>query len=231
MMAITTFPNLAWSTYARGCLERMIENWPGSIRVYFEGSTPLTALAKLEVELRPLDEIAERTAFMNREIPHRPGFLWDVKRFSHKVFAQLDAVRDGQPFWWIDADVAIFKPVPPDLLEQEDIVTFLGRDSYTETGFIGFNPPHPAFTWFEERYRRMYTEAEILLLPCWTDCHAFDHARGGRGTNLTPNGKGFDNVMEQSAFGGYMTHFKGPLKANLYRLGGARAVSADLRLD
>jgi hypothetical protein len=41
------------------------------------------------------------------------------------------------------------------------------------------------------------------------------------GENLTPNGTGFENVMESSKFGPYMAHFKGPLKAKLYQLGGA----------
>lgn len=216
-LAITTFPPKAWNVYAKTCLKRMAKFWPGSVRAYFEGDVP----PSLEgIEFRPLSELTDRTDFMNREVEKRPGFLWDVKRFSNKVFAQLDAAKDGGPFWWVDADVAIFRPVPGALLEQTDFVTFLGRDSYTETGLVGFNPPHPEFNGFVSRYRAMYTEGTILSLSCWTDCHALDAARQGGGEDLTPKGRGMDNVMQDSKFGPFMAHFKGPLKADLYRLGG-----------
>jgi hypothetical protein len=202
----------------------MVKLWPGPVRVYFEGSAPPTLEG---IEARPLDSV-ERTNFLKRNIPKKPGFLWDAKRFCHKVFAQLDAMKGGEPFWWIDADVAIFRKPPEALLEQSDVVTFLGRDTYTETGLVGFNPKHPEFKWFEDRYRSMYVDGGLLALDCWTDCHAFDAARAGRGKNLTPKGKAFDNVMRESEFGAYMAHFKGPLKAELYRLGGASEISANL---
>lgn len=224
MLAITTFPPSAWNVYAKTCLERMVRLWPGPVRVYFEGPAP----PALEgIEARPLNS-PHREAFLKRNIPKKPGFLWDAKRFCHKVFAQLDAMQDGEPFWWVDADVALFQKVPESLLEQTDFVTFMGRDSYTETGLVGFNPKHPEFREFEKRYRSMYTDGTLLTLDYWTDCHAFDAAREGRGKNLTPNGRAFDNVMRETEFGAYMAHFKGPLKADLYRLGGASEISAHL---
>lgn len=217
MLAITTFPPQAWNVYARTCLARMVKLWPGSIRAYFEGTSPPNLDG---VEFRPLEPIAERAEFLARDIEQRKGFLWDAKRFCHKVFAQLDAAKDREPFWWIDADVAIFKKVPSELLEQSELVTFLGRSSYTETGLIGFNPKHPEWDWFERRYRSMYTEGHLFAMSGWTDCHAFDVAREGKGKNLTPSGEGFENVMSESVFGPYMAHYKGRLKLDLYRLGG-----------
>jgi hypothetical protein len=216
-MAITTFPPAAWNVYAKSCLTRMAKLWPGSVRAYIEGQAPPAIDG---IEFRPLD-MPERQQFLDRTIEKKLGFLWDAKRFCHKVFAQLDAAKDGGPFWWIDADVAVSRKVPRMLLQQTEVVTFLGRDSYTETGLIGFNPEHPEWEWFADRYRGLYASGGLLALDCWTDCHAFDHAREGRGENLTPNGRGFENVMAESRFGPYMTHFKGPLKARLYQLGGA----------
>lgn len=233
MLAITTFPPNAWNVYAKTCVERMVKLWPGPVRVYFEGLAPPAVEG---IEARPLDS-PERDTFLKRTIPKKPGFLWDAKRFCHKVFAQLDAMQDGEPFWWIDADVAIFRKPPKELLEQKEMVTFLGRDTYTETGLVGFNPRHPEFKDFEERYRSMYVTNPYLVdpplpglfnLPCWTDCHAFDFAREGKGKNLTPHGRAFENVMRDSEFGAYMAHFKGPLKAELYRVGGASEISANL---
>ena len=228
MLAITTFHPSHWNFYARRCVESMVKCWPGPVRVYFEGSAP----PALEgIVARPLDSV-DRTNFLKRKVERPKGvisntFLWDAKRFCHKVFAQLDAMEDGEPFWWIDADVLLLQPLPEALVEQEDIVTFLGRTSYTETGLIGFNPKHSEFEWFKRRYKSMYVDGNLLKLDFWTDCHAFDAARAGRGHDLTPNGKGFDNVMRDSKFGAYMAHFKGPRKAELFRVGGAdESVSA-----
>lgn len=224
MLAITTFPSMAWHIYARQCLDRMISLWPGSIRVYYEGFPPDCPVAP--VEFRPLDMPA-RDAFLSLDIPNpKKHFLYDAKRFCHKVFAQIDAADEGEPFWWIDADVAMIKPVPEEMLEQADFVTFLGRSSYTETGLIGFNPAHENFSGFLARYRSFYEDGTLMSLPHWTDCHAFDAARRGGGENLTPDGEGFENVMKRSRFGPYMAHFKGPLKRELYRLGAENAISA-----
>lgn len=222
--AVTTFPPGAWSVYAKIALQSMVKNWPGSIRAYVEGRAPPSLDG---VEFRPFD-IPERQAFLDSVTPEKKGFLWDAKRFCHKVFAQLDMVKDGEPFWWIDADVVVFREVPEGLLRQDDVVTFFGRDTYTETGLVGFNPTHPGFAEFEDRYRAMYTEGELFNLDCWTDCHAFDAARQGKGKNLTPEGQGFDNVIRDTAFGAYVAHFKGAKKTEIYRLGGADAVSASI---
>lgn len=225
MLAITTFPQSAWDFYARFCVERMIAFWPGPVRVYFEGWPPPAVEG---AELRPLDSIPERTEFLSRDIPPAKNWLRDAKRFCHKVFAQLNTMEDNKPFWWIDADVAISRAIPESMVEVEDVLMFLGRDSYTETGLIGFNPKHSDFAEFEDNYRKMYTHGRIFTLGGWTDCHAFDAAREGKGYDMTPGGRGFDNVMEDSVFGPYMTHFKGPRKAQVYQLGGAHEISANL---
>jgi hypothetical protein len=190
----------------------MAKLWPGSVRAYIESHAPP---ALDGIEYRPLSS-PERDEFLSVPKPQeRRGFLWDSKRFCHKVFAQLDAAKDGEPFWWIDADVLMLGTPPLELLEQDDVVTYLGRDSYTETGLVGFNPKHPDWPEFEKRYRGMYTNGYAIYLlgnGGWTDCHAFDAARQGKGKNLTPYGEGFNNVMRDSVFAPYMAHFKGPLK-------------------
>lgn len=223
MLAVTTFPPEAWPIYAKVCTDQLVSTWPGSIRIYYEGFPPDYPVDR--VECRPLDSKA-RTDFLNRPIKMpRHSFLFDAKRFCHKVFAQIDAAADGEPFWWIDADVVVHQPVPESLLKQHDFVTYLGRDSYTETGLVGFNPRHDRFADFMARYAAYYDNGTITGLAGWTDCHAFDAARQGGGENLTPEGRGFENVMRQSKFGDYMAHFKGPLKFDLYRLGVDNALS------
>lgn len=218
MLAVTTFPPKAWNIYAKICLSRMAKFWPGSVRAYVEGQAPPAIDG---IEYRPFNS-PERDAFLALDPPEvRRGFLWDAKRFCHKVFAQLDAAKDGEPFWWIDADVLMLATPPLELLKQTEVVTFLGRDSYTETGLVGFNPKHSDWPRFAARYLGAYENGGgwLYVQPGWTDCHAFDFAREGKGKNLTPGGSGFDNVMRQSVFAPYMEHFKGPLKLELHAIG------------
>jgi len=144
--------------------------------------------------------------------------MYDVKRFCHKVFAQMLALEEHEQFFWLDADVELISTPPEELLEDiasRSFVSFLGRDTYTETGVIGFNREHPEFREFLNRYKDCYVGNQIFNLPFWTDCHAFDYARNGGGYNMTPHGRGVDNVLENSVLGNYMVHHKGNRKLKL----------------
>lgn len=215
MLAVTTFPEWGWDVYAKKCISSWLKSWPGSVRIYFEGAAP----PKLEgAEFRPLSDVYGWKEFQQyRSPPRKASYLWDAKRFSHKVFAQLDTMDDTDRFWWLDADVEMIGE-PNGLIEDitsTDFASFLGRDSYTETGVIAFNCLHDNFREFQRRYRRCYDAKVIYELRYWTDCHAFDYARDGKGNNLTPNGKGFNNVLKESPLGEYFTHHKGNLKMHL----------------
>jgi len=214
-IAVTTYPPWGWDVYARHCIESWVKFWPGSILAYYEGNAPPTLAG---VESRPLDSIVERQRFLNRNIPEGRGFLHDAKRFCHKVYAQLDAISNYEKFWWVDSDLEMKQEIPEDILDQiidESFVSFLGRDSYTETGLIAFNQTYPEFRNFKRRYRECYDEGKLLSFNYWTDCHAFDYARQGGGHDLTPEGRGFENVLRNSPLGDYMEHHKGKLKLEL----------------
>ena len=153
-----------------------------------------------------------------RSVPKPPNFLYDVKRFCHKVFAQLEALKEHDQFYWLDADVEMVEAPPLELLEEilgKSFVSFLGRNTYSETGVIAFNGKHPDFDEFISRYGDCYNKWLIFNLPYWTDCHAFDWARSGGGNNLTPVGFGVDNVLPDSSLGRYMVHHKGRLKLQM----------------
>ena len=164
---------------------------------------------------RPLDAIVDRDRFLQLNTPPARNYLHDVKRFCHKVYAQLDALQEHDKLYWLDADIEITKQVPEGLISDildQSFVSFLGRDTYTETGVIAFNKTDPGFQGFERLYKDCYYGNQIFRQPFWTDCHAFDCSRLGGGHNLTPNGKGVDNVLKQSPLGEYMIHHKGRLK-------------------
>ncbi len=218
MLAVTTFPPWAWDIYAKKCIDTWVKFWPGSVLVYFEGTAP-PAPAVPGIEFRPLDDIEERRDFLNREYtaPH-PSYLFDVKRFCHKVFAQLDAAEEHEQFWWVDADVEMKEPMPDERVQSltnHSFASFLGRDTYTETGVIAFNQMDEDSERFWDRYRACYTLGLIFKQRFWTDCHAFDFAREGGGYNMTPHGTGVENVMKTSPIGKWMKHHKGNLKLKL----------------
>ncbi len=218
MIAVTTFPRWGWDVYAEHCIKSWIKAWPGSVLAYFEGDAPPTRMPG--VEFRPLDEIESRTAFLSSHIPEPSSYLFDAKRFCHKVFAQLDALKEHDRMWWLDADVEAIRHIPEQVIENltnKDVLAYLGRDTYTETGVIGFRRAE-GFDEFERKYAECYgPDRSLLKLRYWTDCHAFDYARAGMGFNLTPDGFGVSNVLEDSVLSPYLIHHKGNRKLRMDR--------------
>ena len=215
MLAVTTFPEWGWDVYAKKCINTWIKAWPGSILAYYEGAAPPSSVPG--VEFRPLDSKA-RTRFLQLQVPTAKTFLHDVKRFCHKVFAQILTMEENDQFYWLDADIEMIESPPEDLIREiieQSFVAFLGRNTYTEAGVIAFNKLDEQWKSFERRYRWCYEENGIFRLPYWTDCHAFDYARNGGGYNMTPDGQGVNNVLPDSPLGPYMVHHKGALKLKL----------------
>jgi hypothetical protein len=146
--------------------------------------------------------------------------MYNAYKFSFKCFAQFDAFTWDDKVFWVDADVITDKDIPIDFLEGlvEGVpFCFLGRDTYTETGFLGFNTKHKDFPKFRKNYENQYKKKYLFRQPFYTDCHAFDAARVGiEGRNLTPWGRGVQHVFVDSVLGEYMDHLKGPRKAKGY---------------
>lgn len=227
-LAVTTFPPWGWDVYARRCIDTWVDKWPGSVLAYYEGEAP-PALKVPGVEFRSLDRCRfaeQRSRFVHWDhVPVQRNYLFDAKRFCHKVFAQLDAAEEVDQFYWLDADVEAIEPIPPSILQvllEESFVAFLGRNTYTETGVIAFNKLDDGWDGFRFRYGRCYgmTDAgsvypTIYTLPYWTDCHAFDYARRRGGYNMTPDGRGVENVLARSTLGQYLVHHKGNRKLQL----------------
>lgn len=164
-------------------------------------------------------EVEGHRDFQQKTAHIRPKqYLFDVRRFSHKAFAQLAAFElVPDEVWWFDADLVFKAPIPEEVFRDAldgVAVCHMGRKgSHTESGIVGFNLKHPDFAEFKRRYSAMYRKREILFLPAWTDCHALDYSlKGLAARNLTPEGKGVDDVIGQSPFGPYLDHLKGRKK-------------------
>lgn len=235
MIAVTTFSRTGYETYAKEMLESAVENWPTKLIVYTE----------YPIDFRH-EKIEERNFF---DIPHTQNFYqylkatplthgmtpkgynynYDAWKFTRKVFAQYDVLKDydGKVFW-LDADVRFKKPVPVEFLDglfEGNPLAFLGRKGfYTETGFIGFDTQRPRFHDFLDKYIGCLRHGIVFTLPRWHDCEVFDWARNQTGIeerNLSPFFEIPENkrmsleeldVFKRSVLGEYMDHLKGGRK-------------------
>lgn len=146
------------------------------------------------------------------------AYLFQAQKFSHKVYAQLDAFESEHRYVvWLDMDILVKAEITQGFLKslvKDHFVAYLGRQGcHTESGILIFDTEHPDFPEFVKRYRAMYDDRRIFMQPYWTDCHAFDAAIVGlQARNLTPDAVGIMDVFSNSPISHLMTHDKGALK-------------------
>jgi len=116
------------------------------------------------------------------------SYLLDAVRFSYKVFAQNDARKHAEQFFFIDADTEFLSKIPDSwfnkCLPEDTLLSIYDRIGYyTESGFIGFNnlvlnkKKQKLLDIFFNQYTSYYTYDLIYSLPAFTDCHALDATR------------------------------------------------------
>ncbi len=116
------------------------------------------------------------------------SYLLDSVRFSFKVFAQSDARKYAQKYFFIDADTEFLKKIPEDwydvCLPDDILISVYDRlGYYTEAGFLGFNnlplnnKKQKLLDVFFTQYTSYYIYDLIYSLPAFTDCHALDATR------------------------------------------------------
>ena len=151
-------------------------------------------------------------------------YLWDAVRFSHKVYCQTHAALQGDAdvMFWLDADTVTFRPVGKAYENfgkaGPEYLSYLGRTTYTECGFISFDLRNQHNIEFMNRYKAMYDTNDLFTLHQWTDCHAFDHVR----TQMEAENKIINHNMNvhggkghpfvNCILGEYMDHLKGARK-------------------
>ncbi len=151
-------------------------------------------------------------------------FQWDSIRFCHKVFAINHCARSGCDIAiWLDGDTKTFADISLDVImswiPEGKFAGFLGRTSYTETGFHIFNMKHPIAIDFFNDWVQYYKDDSIYNLQAWTDCHTYDAARLKFDQrfwyNLSPeHAYGANHVFINGDLGTYMDHMKGKRKLN-----------------
>jgi len=186
---------------------------------------PRDMLIDLWSEDEELDGFLELTDYVEfrkmGEAHRRPGWKYD-QRFAAKVFALTSsALRcDGGVLVWLDADTLTRKHVTAEVIEEwlppDKALAYLGRQGSTsECGVVLYRLDSPKVRAMLAALRAAYTSGDVFSLPEWHDSYVFDvmrraHVPEALQHNLSPGGRGYEHVFEQSPVGEYIEHAKGP---------------------
>lgn len=179
MRLVTTCHEAGFERYGH----RLIKTWQlfpkAELWWYTEGFQLPEDRAESIKELR-LESLLELDEFKARHGHYvAPNYLFDVVRFSNKVFAACDALKDYQGIGvWLDADCVARKEIPEGLIEsllEGKFMALLKRKGmYTETGFWVMDCSHPAKDDFLAMWKAWYTTDAFKSLANWTDCETLD---------------------------------------------------------
>jgi len=211
MLLVTSLGKTGYDQYGERMLESLKKHSKLPGRVYSED--------EITFPHKKLHDVQGWESFYNDTAHLEPkNYLFDARRFCHKVYAQLDAFDSGERYIvWIDGDCVFTKDITKTFLKKltkESFCAYLGRKgTYTETGFLIFDTEHDDFPRFKSRYRELYDKRLIFRLPYWIDCLAFDVSRDGlQARNLTPDVEGMVDVFSRSPLAPYIEHDKGARK-------------------
>jgi len=179
MRFVTTCSKKGFEEYGH----RLWESWdnaPANAELiwYTEGFNPGE---KHGITVVPEDKLHDLQAFMLKHAKYNPpSWRWDVSKFSHKVFAAIDALRDYSGLGvWIDADCVFLKKMDEGLLEQFlpsgfYMSIFRRRGMYTETGFWMMDCSNKYHNAFLSDWQSWYDSGEFRKLAEWHDCMTLD---------------------------------------------------------
>lgn len=215
MKCVTTFSPEGYNEYGERFLHSYVKHVKIPLVAYVEDTPPFKHQL---IEYRDIYGIPDLSSFLNHAKSYKtPNYLYDAGKFSHKAYAQIDCLEKNpkEEIFWLDADVVFFDDVSEWELKgylKNVCLAFLGRNTYSECGFIGFDTGHKHFPMFLSHYRDMYYKRRIFELQHWTDCHAFDHARRGIASNDLTGGTGMQHVWCESPLAKFSDHIKGKRK-------------------
>ena len=191
---VTTFNFSLFEKYANKLIDSFIKTDQSlKLYCYVEDNVDLYPKNKNIVYLNLFTEQPLCYKFIERnkeksKINSKVSYLLDPVRFSYKVFAQSDARKYSEQFFYIDADTEFISKIPNTwfnkCLPENTLLSIYDRIGYyTESGFIGFNnlllnkKKQKLLDIFFTQYTSYYTYDLIYSLPAFTDCHALDATR------------------------------------------------------
>ena len=191
---VTTFNFSLFEKYANKLIDSFVKTDQSlKLYCYVEDNVDLYPKNKNIVYLNLFTEQPLCYEFIERnkeksKINSKVSYLLDPVRFSYKVFAQSDARKYSEQFFYIDADTEFLSKIPNSwfnkCLPEDTLLSIYDRIGYyTESGFIGFNnlllnkKKQKLLDIFFNQYTSYYTYDLIYSLPAFTDCHALDATR------------------------------------------------------
>jgi hypothetical protein len=220
---VSTFSDNGYEEYAKHFVSSLENNLDSDVEVFLYvdnvsiKTKPNIHILNLEKSVPDITEFKLR----NKDKTFK-NFLWDAVRFSHKSYAIWHAAMNSNVniLIWLDADTEIINKLSKEYLKKflpdGYFTSYLGRESYSETGFIAYDLRNPHSKEFFSIFKNYYDSDKIYTLEAFTDCHAFDATRKEleiagkiKGHNLTP--LQMKHHFNQT-FNGYMIHFKGDRK-------------------
>jgi hypothetical protein len=226
---VTTLNKKLYKAYAHKFFETY--NWPFDLVVYSED---MQEIPHTEIIVRSIyDEVPECEQFVER---HKDKPLSDFKeksnayrqdgvRFCYKVYSYTDMIitnEDYDGLICIDIDSVFYNPIDVEWIKKhihrEDcMMTYLGRPSYSECGFLYFNMKHPLVKTYAKKMKTMYTEDLIYKEKEQHDSYIWDLIRkemeqewNVKNYNIGDGKEG--HVQARSILGEIYDHTKGPRK-------------------
>ena len=222
MRLVTTCNADGFERYAHRILETW-HRWPvGTELWWYAEGFKLPNKPDGVVEISTLPKLDAFKARHKSFVP--PNYLFDVVRFSHKVYAACDALADYTGVGvWLDADCVVRQDINPGYIEGhlrgDFMAMFKRRGMYTETGFWLMDCSHPEKAEFLETWQAWYDTGSFVNLPNWTDCETLDATvrrfeKAGRIKTGSLSGKHEKDMhpMARVELGRYIDHCKGARK-------------------
>ena len=234
LSVFTTWHPTGYKKYGKNFIETFCQNWPTDINlsIYAEDHEPNTYNADNIEVLDQHSTLPDLKAWQHRhkDNPHAHGhnkdmtkksFLWDASRFANKTFAiwHFAKYTPADVMIWCDGDVKTHTPMPLEFLHsiapaEDELVTFLGRKTWPECGWMMFNRRHPDFDSFLEQWRWTYESDDIFNHKEYHDSFIFGElVRDFMETGTKVRDLGGDNasghIFINSVLGKYMDHLKG----------------------
>jgi hypothetical protein len=182
-------------------------------------------------EIPPTERLTQKdfrdiTDFSDWKLRHSayiaPSWQYDVVRYSHKVFAAIDALYDYDGVGvWLDADCVTYKLIPEGLIEKQLNGCFMAcyqrTGMYTETGMWIMDCSHPEKKAFLDFWRAIYFTERYKDLLQWHDCMTLDACLRYFRNRVTVHNLSGEHAKAMhpqalSELGKYIDHCKGPRK-------------------
>tara|TARA_A100001011_G_C14273597_1_gene828143 strand:+ start:1212 stop:2000 length:789 start_codon:yes stop_codon:yes gene_type:complete len=234
---ITTFNDSGYKLYGKNMLrsfDRYLINT--NFLAYYEGKNPnvkKTTRTLKYVDL--LESCPDLVAFkkMWKDVPAANGiykgvesFRYHAVRFSHKMFCIYHAATNSKSDYliWCDADTEAKRKFEgkalAKMLPKGKYCAYLGREKYSECGFMIFDTRHEYHYEFMNRYINILKSGRFLKQKEWHDSFLFDVVRKELEKSISGD-KIFHNLTPgirkrnfNTALYPYIIHYKGSRKVS-----------------